>query len=40
MAGKYPGVNVNKLIASGPDTLEKFAGMAKLTGLRVSVKKA
>ena len=39
-AKKYPGVNVNKLMASGPGSLEKFAGMAKLTGVRISIKKA
>jgi len=40
VAQKYPGVNVNRLIASGPGRLEKFAGMAKMTGVRVSIKKA
>jgi len=40
VAKKYPGVNVNKLLASGPDSVEKLAGMAKLTGAPVSVRKA
>lgn len=39
-ARQYPGVNVNTLMASGPDALEKFAGMAKLTGVNVEVRKA
>jgi anaerobic selenocysteine-containing dehydrogenase len=39
VARRYPGVNVNALIASGPETLEKLAGMARLTGVRVRMKK-
>ncbi len=38
-AKKYPGVNVNLLMASGPESLEKFAGMAKLTGVPVTMEK-
>jgi anaerobic selenocysteine-containing dehydrogenase len=39
VARRYPGVNVNKITAAGAGNLEKFAGMAKLTGVRVSIKK-
>ena len=39
VAKEYPGVNVNRLFASGPDNLEKFAGMAILTGLPVEIQK-
>ncbi len=38
-AKKYPGVNVNLIIASGPESLEKFAGMAKMTGVPVTIEK-
>lgn len=37
VAMKHPGVNVNLLTASGVGNLEKFAGMARLTGVRVTV---
>lgn len=40
VAQQYPGVNVNKIMASGPAALEKFAGMAKLTGVHVTLSKA
>ncbi len=39
VAKKYPGVNVNKLFASGPDNLEHFCGMAILTGIPVEIQK-
>lgn len=40
VAQQYPGVNVNKIMASGPHSIEKFAGMAKLTGVHVTISKA
>jgi formate dehydrogenase len=40
IARQYPGLNVNKLTASGPMSLEKFAGMSRLNGLPVSIRKA
>ncbi len=39
-AKKRPGVNVNLLLPSGPGTMEKLAGMAKMTGVRVKIEKA
>ncbi len=39
VARKYPGVNVNILAASGPDNLEHFCGMTKLTGIPVEIHK-
>ena len=39
-AKKYHGVNVNLLLPSGPGTLEKFAGMARMTGVRVSINRS
>lgn len=40
VARAYPGVNVNMLTPSGPEALERLSGMARLTGIRISVEKA
>lgn len=40
VAKKTKGVNVNILVADGPDKLEKVSGMAHLTAIPVEVKKA
>lgn len=37
VASRTQGVNVNLLAASGPDALERFSGMAHLTGIVVEV---
>ncbi len=37
VARQFPGVNVNRITASGAENLEKFAGMAKLTGIPVEI---
>lgn len=40
VARAFPGVNVNALTPSGPGTLEPLSGMARLSGIRVTVAKA
>lgn len=40
VAKKTKGVNVNILVADGPDGIDKISGMAHLTGIPVSVVKA
>ena len=40
VASAYPGVNVNILLPSGPEAVEKFSGMAHMTGIHVHVSKA
>jgi len=40
VAKKHPGVNVNELIAAGDGALEEFAGMAKMTGVKVKIRRA
>ena len=40
VAKKTKGVNVNILVADGPDQLEKVSGMAHLTGIPVEVRAA
>ena len=40
VANKTKGVNVNILVADGPDQLEKVSGMVKLTGILVEIKPA
>ena len=40
VASKTRGVNVNLLASDGPERLERFSGMAHLTGLVVAVRKA
>ena len=40
IARKTTGVNANLLAADGPDKLERFSGMAHLTGLHVKVSPA
>lgn len=40
VAKKTKGVNVNILVADGPDKLERVSGMAHLTGIHVEVKAA
>lgn len=40
VAKKTKGVNVNILVADGPEKLEKLSGMAKLTGILVEIKAA
>lgn len=39
VARAFPGVNVNALTPSGPGTLERLSGMARLTGIHVDVAK-
>jgi len=40
VASKTRGVNVNILAADGPDEIERFSGMAQLTGIPVEVRPA
>jgi len=40
VSGKSAGVNVNLLPADGPDSLDHLSGMARLTGIPVTVAKA
>lgn len=40
VASKTRGVNVNLLAADGPDALERVGGMARLTGIVVTVERA
>jgi formate dehydrogenase len=40
VASKTTGVNANLLAADGPDRLERFSGMAQLTGILVEVQPA
>ena len=37
LANKAPGANVNRLMSSAPEDLERLAGMAHLTGVPVRV---
>ena len=40
VARAFPGVNVNALTPSGPGALESLSGMARLSGIRISVEKS
>jgi hypothetical protein len=40
VANRGGGANVNRLMSSSPDDLEKLAGMARLTGVPVRVERA
>jgi len=39
VAHKYPGVNVNQLLPSGPGSYEKLSNQAHMTGIPVSIEK-
>ena len=39
LANRGGGVNVNKLMSSAPEDVEKLAGMAWLTGVPISVQR-
>jgi anaerobic selenocysteine-containing dehydrogenase len=39
LANATPGANVNQLMSSAPEDLEKLAGMARLTGVPVRVER-
>jgi formate dehydrogenase len=40
VAGKTKGVNVNILVADGPESIEEISGMVQLTGISVVIKPA
>jgi formate dehydrogenase len=40
VARTFPGVNVNILTPSGPGTIESLSGMARLSGIRITVAKS
>ena len=39
IAAKYPGVNVNELLPSGPGSYEKISNQAHMTGIPVAIEK-